>query len=447
MRRFISVTIVLVLLMSLTVTCVAASDAATLSHGVVMIEVGQTYSEGRWSEAEWEPICRGSGFFVGKENENPQFLITNRHVIQDYLDADQGDVFAVGEQYVRTHIRVYYSANDYEEAYVVDYGNAADQDFAILRLDEPTDKRAALPIEIPTDDMRGQTVLSVGFPGVAENDLFKSTTKAGEKDVVFDKGAFNKVSIETGTGVQMIMHSARIHPGNSGGPLVLEENGTVIGINTWHYSEGETEPIYYAVGMKSLELALKKNNISSSLDEKAGQAQTTAEPTGEPTATPTREPVKPEAPSGQNKHWYIYAILGAAIVGVIVLLAVLLRPVPPHTLKLKTTGVQPQTPKPGRVLIGVAGPLKDKRFELNPGGRLLIGRSSSCNVRFKDGTPGVSSTHCEIRFDGKTATIMDLKSSYGTFVDHKKLSPNVPTTLHRSLSIDIGSEKNRFVLQ
>ena len=433
--------------MSLCGACFAASDAATLSHGVVMIVVGRTYSDGVFYEPQWEPLSRGSGFFVGRENENPQYLVTNRHVIEDYLLDNQGDVFDTGEQYVRTHIRVYYSSNDYEEAYVVDYGPAGDQDFAILRLDKPTDKRAALPIEIPTDDMRGQDVWALGFPAVAENELFKSTSKAGESDVVLSKGAVNSVYTETGTGTQQIMHKAMIHPGNSGGPLVSVESGKVIGINTWNY-DGGNETIYYAIGMKSLEPFLKKNNIPSSLDEKNQQTQTTAEPTEEPTPTPTKEPGKPEAPSGQNKNWYIYAILGAAIVGVIVLLFVLLKwpPTPPKTTTQKTPP-ETQTQRTSRVLIGVAGPLKDKRFELKPGGKLLIGRSSSCNVRFKDGTPGVSGTHCEIRFDGKKATITDLKSSYGTFVDQKKLSPNVPVTLHRSLAIDIGSEKNRFVLQ
>jgi pSer/pThr/pTyr-binding forkhead associated (FHA) protein len=78
----------------------------------------------------------------------------------------------------------------------------------------------------------------------------------------------------------------------------------------------------------------------------------------------------------------------------------------------------------------------------------VIGRDKSkCSVVFPDQTPGVSGVHCKISFDGKNATITDLQSSYGTFVDGKKLMPNSATQLHRGLVIMLGSKHNLFTLQ
>ena len=34
----------------------------------------------------------GSCFFVGKDGENPQYLVTNYHVIQDYYESGAGEI-------------------------------------------------------------------------------------------------------------------------------------------------------------------------------------------------------------------------------------------------------------------------------------------------------------------------------------------------------------------
>ena len=431
-----------------------STDVLTWRHGVVRIEVGISMSDDSWSDAKWEPISRGTGFFVGNMGENPQYIVTNRHVIEDYLEMGQGERIDLQAEsgevvHVRSHIRIYFDANDYTEAFLVEAGNTQDRDVAILRLSEPTDKRAPLPIEVPTDALAGSTVYALGFPGVADNESVKSMTSASEKDVVVTKGEINKLFTQTGTGIQTIQHSATIHPGNSGGPLVLEDKGSVIGINTWSVnSTTANEPMYYAVGMDFIKPYLDRNNIPYS----TGSETMVPGPSTAPSETPeTSIPSEPPVPPDHHTNWVIYAIFGAAIIGVIVFLIILLRRPNPNPEPKPNPQPQPEPQKPSappkRVLVGIEGPLKDRQYTLEKGGKLRIGRDQSCNVRFKDGTPGVSKIHCEIRFDGKTATITDLKSSYGTYVDHKKLDPNVTVTLHRSLAIDIGTEKNRFVLQ
>lgn len=456
-KRVLALAFIMMLLLSVAVPAFAApTDEKTLRHSVARIYVGDVYSDGSWGEAIWDPTGRGTGFFVGKEGENPQYLVTNRHVIDYYIKWGQGERTNVKNEdgevvaYARAQIRVYFDSSDYVEAYLVEAGDTSEKDFAILRLAEPTNKRSALPICIPTQSMSdpNKKVIAIGFPGAADNEALKSVSQSGEKDSVITTGMINKLFTQTATGIPTIQFDATIQPGNSGGPLVFE-NGAAIGVTTWSVS-GPNENMYYAVSMELIKPYLDRNNVPYTLLDvgEGGKAITG----GDDTAKKDDEDKKDE----REQNWLLYGILGAAIIGVAVVLIVLLRkPKTPQKKvgpETKTGGGRGITPPPppasSRVLIGVEGPLKDKRFTIEKGKAIYIGRDKGkCKVLFPDKTPGVSSMHCKISFDGKTATIIDLKSSYGTAVDGKKLAPNTPTTLHRGLAIDIGSKSNRFVLQ
>lgn len=171
--------------------------------------------------------------------------------------------------------------------------------------------------------------------------------------------------------------------------------------------------------------------------------------TAQPTAV-TRNPQPAASTPERDTPWLLYIVLGVVIVGADTALIILIR----NTRK-KTKEASPvphiasaEPPRAERVLVGVSGPLEDSSFSLKAGETVFIGRDESrCQVLFAQGTPGVSSIHCKISFDGEAAAITDLGSSYGTFVDGKKLEPNKTITLHRGLAVDIGSENNRFALQ
>lgn len=145
----------------------------------------------------------GTGFFIGKEGENPQYIVTNFHVVDDYVGYGEGSSFftfidyyepdTYGERYeiylafFDYELRVYYSENDYEAAYVDSHGEVDKVDLALLRLKDPTDKRHPLPIMVPDDDMVGETIYTVGFPGNADNE-YTSASKYGVEDVTVHKG-------------------------------------------------------------------------------------------------------------------------------------------------------------------------------------------------------------------------------------------------------------------
>ena len=73
---------------------------------------------------------------------------------------------------------------------------------------------------------------------------------------------------------------------------------------------------------------------------------------------------------------------------------------------------------------------------LGPGG-VTIGRSSDNQIALND--PQVSSRHAEVRPEGEGYVISDLGSTNGTFINQRRLTPNVPYVLKPTDFIRIGS--------
>lgn len=73
-------------------------------------------------------------------------------------------------------------------------------------------------------------------------------------------------------------------------------------------------------------------------------------------------------------------------------------------------------------LTALSGPLTGKRYALTRNVR--IGRSSSNDIVFPEGTPGISGSHCMLIPQGDTVYLVDVGSSYGTFLENgSKLAP------------------------
>ena len=96
----------LVLLMTLAMAVPAFADFdQSVLDGVVLIYSGAPDSTGNMQ------YWRGTGFFVGEEGQNPEYIITNCHVIEDYILA--GEALGGGELYVM------FDESDQQEAYLV----------------------------------------------------------------------------------------------------------------------------------------------------------------------------------------------------------------------------------------------------------------------------------------------------------------------------------------
>jgi S1-C subfamily serine protease len=166
----------------------------------------------------------GSGFIISKNGH----VATNQHVIADaeelvvlYCEGDRvfmrrGELVAV----------------------------SATADLAILKIDPIPSTEV---VEIATTELvSGQPVMTVGFPGAIDEGSWATLegveidSESGEGRITtpeargdFEPAVFSGevAKFVTALGTRLVLHSAKISPGNSGGPLV-DADGRVCGINT-----------------------------------------------------------------------------------------------------------------------------------------------------------------------------------------------------------------------
>ncbi len=437
---FISVITVLSMLLSMLSINACAFDNST-REGVVAVVC---YLEGAYTctyteetgkvvlENYSEMSIKGSGFFIGKEDEKPQYIVTNVHVIDEYIAANEGNelvidygetaqglpVYLVAES---CELRIYYSENDYDIAYVDCYGDTEKLDLAVLRLREPTDKRKALKFSEVTEDMVGDTVYTVGYPGNAEN-MFSSASKYGIEDATIHKGTVSRIVMNEGKGVERISTDAAIQHGNSGGPMVTEDN-YVIGVNTNVLSqspyEDQIEVDYYAISANDVMRFLDKNDIYYETRSSSG---------------------------------------GFGIILIIVLVLVVLAAAVVVVILFKSKKLTfPKKAADGKQKAGAASTdvkavIRSMSAQHNgkvfPVGKapVTIGRNkASCVIVYQEGTQGVSGVHCSVSFDSTTAafTLTDLGSSYGTYlINGQKLNANSPVVLRSGDSFYVGDKAN-----
>ena len=414
----------------------------------------------------------GSGFFIGEKKEAPTRIVTNCHVIESYLKANEGETFVynTGQMYQNTYpiivgapsceLRVYYSKDDYDIAYVDCNGDVNKVDLAVLKLKNPTTKRHALKLRTPDPSMVGETVYTIGFPGNADNN-FTSASKYGVEDATVHKGVINKFVTNEGKGVDRIAIDATIQHGNSGGPLV-NEAGDVLGINTNVESnspyEGQVEADYYAINTSELITFLDKNNIGYM---EAGK---------------------------MNVLMIVLIIVGIVLVaggGCVVALILILK----NAKKKKANAALPPASSDGANMFGEGaypenGGFADpyagstigdygattapsssagngviysqspqhsgKKFPVGLA-PVMVGRNAAeCVIVYQPGTPGVSGKHCTVSFDSQSQefTVTDLGSTFGTFLsDGRKLTPQVPEVLRPGDVVYIGDKSNPLSLE
>ncbi|HEY5536547.1 MAG TPA: trypsin-like peptidase domain-containing protein [Ignavibacteria bacterium] len=175
-----------------------------------------------------------SGFFV---NENT--FVTNNHVANDIN--------------IRNSLIILENGNRIEVIKLIDKNE--EKDLAILRTKKVLNylKLADLSTIVP-----GEKVYAIGNP-TSENNIYKFAITEGIVNNVTNEimnFGFRLVS-------KVILHSAILNKGNSGGPL-LNSKGDVIGVNSYHNS-GKSQ--YFAIHESELLTFLKFNNIRFSISK------------------------------------------------------------------------------------------------------------------------------------------------------------------------------------
>lgn len=456
-RKYIGLLMCIILLFS--VCCVGCSNTNSNSNtntsgyldaknGVVVV------TEYVALDGKVEGAWHGSGFFVGKEGEDPQYLITNHHVIADYLyygagqnatfiDENSLTIEADGTVHsttyaVKSYVRVYYDSDDYVEAYVVGYNEVAD--VAVLRLEEPTTKRRALQLCSPTGDMVGSNVYAIGFPGIADNNIVDAVTSWGLKDLTYTSGVISRLTTTSGTGVRNIQVDVTIAHGNSGGPVV-NENGSAVGICTWGVRNEDAEEATYAVNIDEVITLLNLYDVPYTMESES-----------------SAKGIKPN----------IGIVAGAVVLLIIIVVIVCLLKNKKKSSSSEyaensagaTTVPEMSAPAPapasrssnsddsGYRLQGLSGVLEGRRFMIRKNSPLTIGRNSEiCNVVFPAATAGISGKHCQVWYDGGKIWIKDLGSSHGTFLTAgERLSAGQAVQIKPGERFSLGSGAESFVL-
>lgn len=174
----------------------------------------------------------GSGFFINKN-----IFVTNYHVIH-HLKENNIEI--------RTQNNVFNIEKIIEENKNVD-----------LTLIQVSDSSANyFKISDPADIKIGQTVYAIGNPAAPDEKVFKNTFTNGIiNNILNDKLKGKDYIIDS----KVILHSADLNPGNSGGPL-LNDKGELVGINA--YIRFNIEMMKFAIHVDELIALLDKNGIS-----------------------------------------------------------------------------------------------------------------------------------------------------------------------------------------
>lgn len=191
----------------------------------------------------------GSGFVISDDNGNYYFL-TNRHVVEF-----SESITAVIEKDDGSNVEL----NNLELFYI-----DREMDLALIKFDAKED---LIALNISTMELEdGAKVWAAGFPGL----LGEPGWQFSMGNITNKKAKLNNVTV--GNLDYLIQHSATIDPGNSGGPLLIEDETqisgySVIGINTWSISNRNST--FFSIPSKTIIEFLNRafNNKAITLEE------------------------------------------------------------------------------------------------------------------------------------------------------------------------------------
>jgi S1-C subfamily serine protease len=219
-------------------------------------------------------LSTGSGFAIA-----PNIVVTNLHVVDG---STPGELYVVNRKLGKP-----------VEAEVIartpnhDFGKP---DFAVLKLKEGQLPPLALS---PTAD-RLLPVVAVGFPGFVTQvgDDFKRLLRGEDGAMPAAHFTSGEVAgVQTMQGAPVVIHTAAINRGNSGGPLA-DRCGRIVGVNTFIRTDRETAyRADYALPAVTLLAFLQQNNVAARSED---NACTPAAPTP---AAPAPAPAAPAAPA------------------------------------------------------------------------------------------------------------------------------------------------------
>lgn len=390
LKRIVSVLLAVLLLAMVPLNALAADNPVPKAkQAVVCIVSGIGYQNGKPYTYDGY-YGTGTGFGVGRSGEDAQIFVTNNHVISDnqYKPYDQVYIFVD-------------NSNLYDESSVVPcrilYADPQ-VDLAIIQAEAPIPGVGTLPLRSAKEIKTGDDVYALGFPAIAD-ELADSNHYTVDDITVTDGIVSRRLQIG---GVDYMAHTAKINHGNSGGPLI-DTAGNVVGINTLGIADVENADLRcYAFDIDYAMDVLEHLEL----------------------------PYTKAAGNVGGLSLAAVAAIGVGITVVLVLAVVLL-------LRKKQSGKVP------KVLIqAICGPLQGQSWELLTS--LSIGRNPGENIVLPPDTSGISRRHCLIARRGDQVTVTDLGSSYGTFLNGRRITANQPVAVPNGAVLSLASNAVQF---
>jgi S1-C subfamily serine protease len=193
-----------------------------------------------------QSLVIGSAFWIA-----PGLIVSNRHVVEDLTDDEVIVLRSGSSEYLKGTV-IAKTAD-------ADIGNT---DFAVIRV-RSVDGVVALTLSAVVAPLTD--VVASGYPGFAVQDdpAFWRRIKSNDwtaPSIVITSGQVASVQNPQGR-AEVLMHTAQIWQGNSGGPLI-DRCGRVVGINTYRFADPKSgEQANYAVSASALMLFLRDNGV------------------------------------------------------------------------------------------------------------------------------------------------------------------------------------------
>ena len=499
-KRVLSVLLAMLLLAFTAVAALPSASAVETSEGVkkCMDSVLQIRMKYQPDKSDDIIVSSGSCFVV-----NPSTVLTCAHIFEG------NDIIEYAKKtYGRNH--VFDREKNGKKIDVLVNGGApvpatikkimVDQDYAILKLDEPI-KRPSVTFGASSESEITDHISTLGFPTLT-GALQDSKTYSNDQMSVSTSTITSKTTTD---GIKYFMHDAIIANGASGGPLVNDQ-GLVIGINLYQDKSNDSASNYFRAIETDQILAVFQDlgyeytqDSNGGGDDKEATTAVSEDSTEATTIAPTT--AKPEPATDKNdtndnnggeiditKLIIIIAIAVVIVVIIVVILIIVLGgkkkntggngpagpgggypaasqrpqpPVPPYT------PAPPVPTAPNNDGAGETSVLNDGAGETSVLGGQAAGfkmvrrrNNETININRSEFTIGkerrrvnycisdnnsVSRTHAKIRVRAGRCYISDLGSTNCTYVNGTKLTPNQEVILSAGDKIKISDEEFEFI--
>ena len=353
----------------------------------------------------------GSGFAVGQRGSAPEYFVTNWHVASAYIpdinyafDSNHVRIWIMLDNFTLSDVTGLPSEATSVECSVVRIAESGYPDYAILRAARPVTECRPLAIRSSESVKQGETVVALGCPAV----LDAQSLSVGSKNITSTTGTVARHMVMASAGnTNAIVHNANISGGNSGGPLI-DENGNVIGLNTYSIVDSYSCAIYSDYVMQALnELGIPYMSAGSSIS--------------------------------------IVTIAAAvvAVAAVAVAIYFLLRN---RKSTEKPPVIEERPPMPPTVPASFRVQLPDGRIIPVPAGKVAVGRDPSCQIRLPESAAAVSRRHCTLESNGEFLILVDEGSRNGTFIHGKRVPAGTKVALKHGSSFCVGTSENRITV-